>query len=148
MGDWVSRARKGACTALFSLLAGASLGPGDRWPCGGGEVVDRTFTDETGYFLVESETPGSFFLGAEDLEERVAIWTSDYLRMIPRVRIREGFLGGRTVTISGAGVSSWLTGGRGNPRVLGIEVYRGPSETPLQYGGSTSSCGVILNWTR
>ena len=36
-----------------------------------------------------------------------------------------------------------------SPRELsGIEVYAGSSETPLQYAGFGSSCGVILVWTR
>jgi hypothetical protein len=32
--------------------------------------------------------------------------------------------------------------------VEAVEVYRGPSEIPIQYRGSTSACGVILLWTR
>jgi len=31
--------------------------------------------------------------------------------------------------------------------VLAIEVYRGSSEVPTQYGGAESGCGVILIWT-
>jgi len=30
----------------------------------------------------------------------------------------------------------------------GIEVYRGPSETPTQYQMTGSACGVVLLWTR
>jgi len=30
----------------------------------------------------------------------------------------------------------------------GIEVYRGPSEAPIQYQGTGSACGVLLLWTR
>lgn len=29
-----------------------------------------------------------------------------------------------------------------------VEVYRGPSEIPAQYGGSDAQCGVVLFWTR
>jgi len=32
---------------------------------GSGEIVDRTFADEAGYFIVTSEAPGNFFLRAE-----------------------------------------------------------------------------------
>ena len=32
--------------------------------------------------------------------------------------------------------------------ILGIEVYRGSSEIPLQYGGTLGTCGVVLIWTR
>jgi hypothetical protein len=30
----------------------------------------------------------------------------------------------------------------------GIEVYRGPSETPAMYGGTGGNCGTVLLWTR
>jgi hypothetical protein len=29
-----------------------------------------------------------------------------------------------------------------------IELYRGPSETPIQYQGTGSACGALLLWTR
>jgi hypothetical protein len=32
--------------------------------------------------------------------------------------------------------------------VEAIEVYRRPSEIPVQYGGPTRGCGVILIWMR
>jgi hypothetical protein len=36
-----------------------------------------------------------------------------------------------------------------NPeQVEAIEVFRGPSEIPVQYNDNNSQCGVILIWTR
>jgi len=32
--------------------------------------------------------------------------------------------------------------------VYGIEVYRGPGETPGEYTGSNAACGVIVVWTK
>jgi outer membrane cobalamin receptor len=32
--------------------------------------------------------------------------------------------------------------------IEGIEVYRGPSEVPAQYGGASAACGVVLVWLR
>ncbi len=32
--------------------------------------------------------------------------------------------------------------------IEGIEVYNGPSQTPIQYQGTGSSCGAVLLWTR
>lgn len=31
--------------------------------------------------------------------------------------------------------------------VLAIEVFRGPSETPMRYSGAESACGAVLIWT-
>jgi hypothetical protein len=31
--------------------------------------------------------------------------------------------------------------------ISAIEVYRGPAELPVQYGGAESACGVLLIWT-
>ena len=33
-------------------------------------------------------------------------------------------------------------------QVEAIEVFRGPSEIPVQYNDNNSQCGVILIWTR
>jgi hypothetical protein len=32
--------------------------------------------------------------------------------------------------------------------VAGIEIYRGPAQTPGEFGGSNARCGVIVVWTR
>lgn len=205
---------------------------------GSGEIVDRTFTDEEGYFIVTSGEAGSFFLraehigfdarvdgifdlgegglltvefrlskaailldtltvevqrrdikldhlgfydrqrsgfgrfiGPEEIEKKPVLQTTDLLRMIPRVRINERPFGQTTISIAG---STSLRGGACYPQILidgfvvsrggdqvakpdewispgeirGIEVYRGASETPLQFGGASSPCGVILFWTR
>lgn len=32
--------------------------------------------------------------------------------------------------------------------IAGIEIYRGPAETPAQFGGAESDCGVIVIWTK
>jgi hypothetical protein len=29
-----------------------------------------------------------------------------------------------------------------------VEVYRGPAELPIEYGGPAAACGVVLLWTR
>ena len=205
---------------------------------GSGEIVDQTFTNETGYFIVASEVPGSFFLraermgfsartegifelgergvltvefrlrktplemdtlvveaerrdlklnllgfydrrkvgfgrfiGPEEIEKKPVFQTTDLLRMIPRVRINHAPFGQSTVTIAGS-TSAWgkacypkviidgfeVSHGSGEParldelispvNIRGIEVYRGAAETPLQFGGASSPCGVILIWTR
>jgi len=34
------------------------------------------------------------------------------------------------------------------PSLEGIEVYRGPSQLPAEYSGSSSQCGAVALWTR
>lgn len=32
--------------------------------------------------------------------------------------------------------------------IIGVEVYRSPSETPTEFGGNQVTCGVVVFWTR
>jgi hypothetical protein len=114
------------------------------------------------------------FLGPEDIEKRPAFEVTDYLRNIPRVRIRHRARGGTEVLIQGASSVSLARRGLCSPKVVvdgneifrggreaavldevvtpyevsAIEVYRGPSEIPLQFGGLSSPCGLIVIWTK
>ena len=92
--------------------------------------------------------------------------TSDLFREIQGVRInydrhgRPYLAGGRShcpmqVYLNGIVIYKPSTGmtppiiDEWNPSNLdGIEVYRGPSETPSQYGGTGSNCGTVLLWSR
>ena len=31
--------------------------------------------------------------------------------------------------------------------VAGVEIYRGPAETPTQFSGPNATCGTIVIWT-
>jgi hypothetical protein len=55
------------------------------------------------------------------------------------------------------GVRVWVPGQKEPPKIddiasivalEAIEIYRGPSETPIAYQNTGSACGVILLWTR
>jgi hypothetical protein len=54
------------------------------------------------------------------------------------------------------GVRLWAAGSRDPPdfdqlrsfQYEGIEIYRGPSELPIQYQGTGAACGAILLWSR
>lgn len=45
---------------------------------------------------------------------------------------------------SGPDVFGWLL----PAHILAIEIYMGPAQIPLQYGGTGAPCGVILIWTK
>lgn len=54
------------------------------------------------------------------------------------------------------GVRFWVPGSKEPPDINqftvqgleGVEVYRGPAESPIQYQMTGSDCGVVLLWTR
>ncbi len=111
------------------------------------------------------------FVGPEEIEERMVVNTSDYLRRIPGIvysgemvlfRGGPGQEGGcephiwidgvRAIrgsdTRNGADGSESLNNRIQPDEVIAIEVYRRPSSMPLQWGGVGTTCGAIVIWTR
>lgn len=105
------------------------------------------------------------YVSREDIEARGASLPSDVLRTTPGIRfVRTGgrigirFVSGAIVRRDCAPMI-WLDGQR-TPGleiddvlatdIEGIELYSGPSTTPMQFsqGSSTSTCGTIVVWTR
>lgn len=101
------------------------------------------------------------FVTREDIERRVVTDTKELLRGIPGVRL----VGNRVqmsssasfprcmvqffvdaVHIAGA-TTDFLSQFR--PRdIEGLEVYRGPAETPPEFSRGGAHCGVVVIWTR
>ena len=108
-----------------------------------------------------------YFIDADQIEKRQPFRTSDLLRMAPGVSIFQGSGLGDQTQIQMRGVSSLsgcqpllvldgmkLEGSAGDidqitrpEDIIGMAVYRGPSETPVEYQGF-SSCGAIVVWTK
>jgi hypothetical protein len=109
-----------------------------------------------------------YFIDADQIEKRQPFRTSDLLRMAPGVTIYQGSgLGDQTqIQIRGASSLSGpcppllvvdgmrLEGSAGDidqitrpEDIQGIAIYRGPSETPVEYQGF-NSCGAIVVWTK
>jgi Carboxypeptidase regulatory-like domain/TonB-dependent Receptor Plug Domain len=109
-----------------------------------------------------------YFIDADQIEKRQPFRTSDLLRMAPGVSIYQGSgLGDQTqIQIRGASSLSGpcppmlvvdgmrLEGAAGDidqitrpEDIQGIAIYRGPSETPVEYQGF-NSCGAIVVWTK
>jgi hypothetical protein len=100
------------------------------------------------------------FVTREDIERRNVSDSRELMRGIPGVKL----IGSRVAMSSGmssncavqyfvdgvhivAPPSDFLVQFR--PRDLeGIEVYRGPAETPVEFSRGGASCGVIVLWTR
>lgn len=111
-----------------------------------------------------SRREGGFgtFLDRGDIEARDPAQTSDLFRTMAGVSVSPNRMGTAQVTVRRFGgrcaPSVYLDGvpTAGMPvdfvlpeSIVGIEVYRGPSEVPPQFNRPTSEgCGTILIWTR
>jgi hypothetical protein len=117
-----------------------------------------------GFYLREQNAPG-LFLRRDDIARTRGARLSEVLGTVP---------GARRATIQGrAGISLGRSGGTGRacpPSVFldgmqvvraegiddivavsaveAIEVYRGPSQTPAQFAGGETGCGVVVIWTQ
>ena len=104
------------------------------------------------------------FLNRKDIENRQSVLTTDLFRTIPGLSV--GFDGSNYVVQSarsaggGCQVAWYLDGSpydnssndldqmiRPND-IEAIEVYKSPSEVPVQFQGHNASCGTILVWTK
>ena len=108
------------------------------------------------------------FLDRKQIEDINSLYMSDVLRRVPGLRLMLNDKGKWVVRMARAvGLNNstcqpqFYLDGMLYPvvDVLGIdaifatdleavEVFRGPSEVPPQYGGANAACGVILVWTR
>ena len=118
-------------------------------------------------FLAAKKGAFGYFIDADQIEKRQPFRTSDLLRMAPGVSIFQGSGLGDQLQIQMRGVSSMtgcqpmlvidgmkLEGSAGDidqitrpEDIQGMAVYRGPSETPVEYQGS-NSCGAVVVWTK
>jgi hypothetical protein len=104
------------------------------------------------------------FLDRADIERRRPSRTVDLLTGIAGVRIQYNRDGSRSVMMRSLGFR-----GACRPRILldgievrwfnldhdlsphdveAVEIYRGSVQTPARFGGTNSSCGVLVFWTR
>lgn len=111
------------------------------------------------------------YVTREQIEERDPFRLSDVVQLVPGVQtVRYGDGSGRRNTrinraevlhsVQGCRIQYWLDGmpipkvsgfdlDAVPPRdVAGIEVYRGPSETPARFQRHGSTCGTVVIWTR
>jgi outer membrane receptor for ferrienterochelin and colicin len=106
------------------------------------------------------------YVTREDIEARHAARLSDALSSVPGINlVRHGVHGGMAVRFMNSSVirrdcvpQYWLDGVRADDveiddfspsDIEGIELYQGPSTTPLQFSqGATTKCGAVVIWTR
>ena len=132
----------------------------------------RTTVRMRDFWSRQANSPGAF-ITREDLEVRRPLHPSDMLRTIMGVKVGDDQMNGRPLIsmsrndigavrkILGADCrvnyyidGSWVPPGSFHlddipaSAIEGIEVYRGPSETPAQFRQRETACGLIVIWTR
>jgi hypothetical protein len=122
--------------------------------------------NQAGFYRRMQAGTGTFFT-RDDFDLHRPRYASEILRLTAGVRLRPRWPGNaitftrsEATRLTGGGCSPaiWIDGARSSDNgtidhvhpddVEAIEVYRGPSQVPAQYGGADSACGVILVWTR
>jgi hypothetical protein len=124
------------------------------------EVRRRRTARRFDEFETRRERGSGHFITRSEIEQRRPVNLPDLLRTVRGVR---AVCSGSTCSVRMARASggcqpdfildgfpsSAFTAENVSPLdIEGIEVYRGASETPAEFIGSTSSCGVIVIWTR
>ena len=133
------------------------------------EAVQDGYLLNRGFYMRKTSERGTFLdpAAVEKLATKAKLAT-DILVRIPGVRIYQGapqLRTCRTVTqTSSEGAMDitgyphiYIDGVMGGTEImwslqpndiLAVEVYMGPSQVPLVYGGTSTPCGVILIWTK
>lgn len=125
----------------------------ERRDIGLGDFIDRE--------AIERQAPQEITDVLERLqgvEVRYPVSTNPLLRaVLLRGGRRDNLLGGTcypSIYIDGVLVHragdepAYLNEIIGPDQVAGVEVFQGAAEVPVQYGGTSASCGVIAVWTR
>ena len=131
-----------------------------------GKVVvkdrQRSYTGPLAEFNRRRDMGFGTFITRGDIDRRNPLRTSDMLRMIPGIAVSQGF-GGSSMNIRNSRCQPlvWIDGTPALSGPLdvdvfapftldGIEVYKGPAETPVELRGPRGEerCGVIAIWSR
>jgi len=130
------------------------------------ERVETYRTLESAGFHERQEIGFGHFITPEELRRRNPRYFFEAFRNIPGIRVTGAGFAGTTIEFTVAStrgptcsprvfldgiqvnVELGLEGVVDIDQIAGIEVYSRPSQVPLQWSGSDSTCGVLLMWTR
>lgn len=114
-------------------------------------------------FEKRRKTGHGHYIGPEEIEQRNAQRSSDYLRAVPGVSVGASRLGRAEIRVTRNPVGKqcdpvvWLDGvpypdyhidQLNRDDIMAIEIYRGPSETPPRFDFQGEGCGTIVVWTQ
>jgi hypothetical protein len=127
-------------------------------------VTARSVTRRLSEFEERRRAGVGYFITADDIERRNAVYVADVIRTVPSVAIdtRRMFKQVAISTRDGCRFNVYVDGMplHGEPggtnlmnlpspkEFAGIEIYSGPATIPLMYKAAVGNCGVILFWTK
>ena len=126
-------------------------------------VTAKSVTRRLSEFEDRRRAGVGYFITADDIERRNAVYVADVIRTVPSVTIdtRAMFRQVAVSTRDGCRFNVYVDGvplheDRGtnlmnlpSPKEFaGIEIYSGPATIPLMYKATVGNCGVILFWTK
>jgi len=118
--------------------------------------VDRqrvdTFLNDQGFYE-RSKSGLGYFISPDQIERRLPFTMQDLVRGIPNVRVSESIMG-TTFSVRCGQATLWIDGIRVPSidlpveDIAAVEIYSGGASTPLQFGGTSETCGAVLIWTK
>lgn len=112
-------------------------------------------------FRKRQELGHGAFVGPEEIDRSGAVQSSDLLRMVPGVVVGPDRVGRTSIRINryqrvcrpyvfldGMPMGEYHIDNLAPNDLLGIEIYRGPSETPARFKKRGGQCGTMVIWTR
>ncbi|HXG97080.1 MAG TPA: TonB-dependent receptor [Gemmatimonadales bacterium] len=110
---------------------------------------ERRRTGKVGYFITQQDIENLNASNLADVLATVRGITLDCTAGVCIARMARARPGcDPQYFIDGVESSSYFARNTPPHDVIGIEVYRGPSELPAEFTGSNSGCGVIVIWTK
>lgn len=122
-------------------------------------VSDRSESRLRDYYQRRSKGGLARFIDRAEIVKRNPVHLSDMFRKIPGASVRAARGFGNIVRIRGCQPTIWIDGKRMRyveldevtdpDAVAGLEIYNSPAGVPIEFTDPmSSSCGVILVWTR
>lgn len=127
-------------------------------------TVAATRSDRAGKlrgFYERRDAGGGYFITPDEVESRILQQTSDIFSGVPGLQVTGGTTGRARIQVArkgqacrpliffdGVAVPDASIDDLNPEDLLAVEVYRGPSETPLEFSRTSNTCGAILMWTR
>lgn len=124
-------------------------------------TVRRTPGDRLAGFRQRRRTGPGVFIGPDQIAESHAVRSSDLLRTVPGIRVGASRAGRTSITVQrgqricrpfiyldGLPARDYPIDALSPDDLLGVEIYRGTSETPARFSFRGGQCATLVIWTR